>query len=68
MEMAFDELASRWLPILNAFDEVGVNLCFEIHPGEDLHDGITFEMFLERVNSHARCYMLYDSSHYLLQC
>ena len=68
VEMAFDELASRWLPILNAFDEAGVNLCFEIHPGEDLHDGITFEMFLERVDNHARCHMLYDPSHYLLQC
>jgi sugar phosphate isomerase/epimerase len=47
IETAFDELASRWLPILNAFDEAGVNLCFEIHPGEDLHDGVTFEIFLE---------------------
>ncbi len=43
------ELANRWLPILNAFEEAGVDLCFEIHPGEDLHDGATFEMFLERV-------------------
>ncbi len=68
VETAFDELASRWLPILNAFDAAGVNLCFEIHPGEDLHDGTTFEMFLERVDNHARCHMLYDPSHYLLQC
>jgi len=68
VELAFDELASRWLPILNAFDEAGVNLCFEIHPGEDLHDGITLEMFLERVDNHERCHMLYDPSHYLLQC
>jgi sugar phosphate isomerase/epimerase len=67
VETAFDELAKRWLPILNAFDEVGVNLCYEIHPGEDLHDGVTFEMFLERVNNHQRCHMLYDPSHYVLQ-
>ena len=67
VETAFDELAKRWLPILNAFDEAGVNLCYEIHPGEDLHDGITFEMFLERVNNHQRCHMLYDPSHYVLQ-
>ena len=67
VESAFDELASRWLPILNAFEEAGVNLCYEIHPGEDLHDGITFEMFLERVNNHQRCQMLYDPSHYMLQ-
>src|SRR6202453_3764019 len=67
VEAAFDELARRWTPILNAFDEVGVDLCYEIHPGEDLHDGITFEMFLERVNNHRRCNILYDPSHFLLQ-
>ena len=67
VEAAFDELAKRWLPILNAFDDVGVNLCYEIHPGEDLHDGITFEMFLERVNNHSRCNILYDPSHMVLQ-
>ncbi len=67
IEAAFDELASRWTPILNAFDDAGVDLCYEIHPGEDLHDGVTFEMFLERVGNHPRCNMLYDTSHYVLQ-
>ena len=67
IEMAFDELAARWLPILNAFDQAGVDLCFEIHPGEDLHDGVTFEMLLDRVKHHPRCNMLYDPSHFVLQ-
>ncbi|WP_209427759.1 sugar phosphate isomerase/epimerase [Pararhodobacter sp. SW119] len=67
VETAFDELARRWRPILDLADEHGVDLCYEIHPGEDLHDGVTFEMFLDRVNGHARCNMLYDPSHYLLQ-
>lgn len=67
VETAFDELAKRWHPILDAFDEAGVNLCYEIHPGEDLHDGITFEMFLERVGNHPRCHILYDPSHLILQ-
>jgi sugar phosphate isomerase/epimerase len=67
VEAAFDELAKRWVPILNAFDEAGVDVCYEIHPGEDLHDGVTFEMFLERTGNHARCNMLYDPSHYVLQ-
>ena len=66
-ETAFAELSARWLPILNAFDEAGVDLCFEIHPGEDLHDGVTFEMFLERVKNHPRCNMLFDPSHFVLQ-
>jgi sugar phosphate isomerase/epimerase len=67
IETAFEELAKRWRPILDAFDSAGVNLCFEIHPGEDLHDGITFEMFLDRLGGHERCNILYDPSHFVLQ-
>ena len=67
VETAFDELARRWTPILNAFDAAGVDVCYEIHPGEDLFDGTTFEMFLERVNNHPRCNILYDPSHFVLQ-
>jgi sugar phosphate isomerase/epimerase len=67
IEQAFDELARRWRPLLDAFDRAGVDLCFEIHPGEDLFDGITFERFLERVEHHPRCNILYDPSHLLLQ-
>ena len=68
VEAAFDELAKRWRPLLDEAEECGVDVCYEIHPGEDLHDGVTFEMFLERVGGHARCNMLYDPSHYVLQC
>jgi sugar phosphate isomerase/epimerase len=67
IETAFDELAKRWTPILNAFDEAGVDVCYEIHPGEDLFDGTTFEMFLDRVKQHPRCNILYDPSHFVLQ-
>ncbi|WEK36822.1 MAG: sugar phosphate isomerase/epimerase [Candidatus Pseudobacter hemicellulosilyticus] len=68
VETGFKELASRWLPILHAFDECGVDLCYEIHPGEDLHDGASYELFLEHVNNHARACLLYDPSHLVLQC
>jgi sugar phosphate isomerase/epimerase len=67
IETAFDELARRWRPILDHAEECGVDLCYEIHPGEDLHDGASFEMFLDRVGGHARARMLYDPSHYVLQ-
>ena len=66
-QAAFLELATRWRPILDAFDEQGVNVCFELHPGEDLHDGVTFERFLALVDNHPRCNILYDPSHMLLQ-
>jgi sugar phosphate isomerase/epimerase len=68
VETGFKELASRWLPILNTFDECGVDVCYEIHPGEDLHDGISYEMFLEKVSNHPRACLLYDPSHFVLQC
>ena len=67
VDTAFDELAKRWQPILDAFDEAGVDVCFEIHPGEDLHDGVSFEMFLDRVKGHRRCNILFDPSHFILQ-
>jgi sugar phosphate isomerase/epimerase len=68
VDTAFDELARRWRPILDHADDCGVDICYEIHPGEDLHDGDSFEMFLDRVNGHSRANMLYDPSHYVLQC
>lgn len=64
---AFDELARRWRPILDHAETEGVDICFEIHPGEDLHDGASYEMFLERVSNHPRACLLYDPSHYVLQ-
>jgi sugar phosphate isomerase/epimerase len=67
IDEAFAELGKRWLPILNAFDEHGVDLAYEIHPGEDLHDGATFERFLDTVGGHPRASILYDPSHLLLQ-
>jgi sugar phosphate isomerase/epimerase len=67
VETAFDELAKRWRPILDSFDEAGVDLAYEIHPGEDLHDGVSFEMFLDRVGEHPRCNLLFDPSHFVLQ-
>ncbi|HEX5653970.1 MAG TPA: sugar phosphate isomerase/epimerase [Chitinophagaceae bacterium] len=67
IEEGFSELARRWKPILDYFDECGVDVCYEIHPGEDLFDGITYEMFLEKVNQHPRACLLYDPSHFVLQ-
>lgn len=67
VDTAFKELAKRWRPILNAYDESGIDLCYEIHPGEDLHDGVTFEMFLAQLKNHSRANLLYDPSHFVLQ-
>lgn len=67
IDEALTELAKRWEPILNAFDEAGTDVGFEIHPGEDVFDGTTFEMFLDKLKGHQRCRINYDPSHFLLQ-
>lgn len=67
VEEAFAELGRRWLPILNAFEDASVDCCYEIHPGEDLHDGATFERFLDEVGGHSRANILFDPSHFVLQ-
>lgn len=67
VEEGFAELARRWRPILDHYEDEGVDVCYEIHPGEDLHDGVTFERFLAEVDNHPRCNILYDPSHFILQ-
>jgi sugar phosphate isomerase/epimerase len=67
VDTGFKELGKRWKPILDVFENNGVDLCYEIHPGEDLHDGVTYERFLQEVNNHPRACLLYDPSHFVLQ-
>jgi sugar phosphate isomerase/epimerase len=67
IEEAFEELAKRWMPVLEKYDHCGVDLCFEIHPVEDLHDGASFDRFLDLCDEHPRLCINYDPSHFLLQ-
>ena len=67
VEEAFAELGRRWTPILNAYEDAGVDIGYEIHPGEDVFDGTTFEMFVDAVGGHKRATINYDPSHFLLQ-
>ncbi len=67
IEEAFGELAKRWRPILDIYDDHGVDIAYEIHPGEDVFDGATWERFLDALDGHARAAINYDPSHFLLQ-
>ena len=67
VELGFQELAKRWQPLLNTAEDYGIDMAYEIHPGEDLHDGVTFERFLEATGNHSRAHILYDPSHFVLQ-
>ncbi|MEM8584476.1 MAG: sugar phosphate isomerase/epimerase [Bacteroidota bacterium] len=68
VETGFEELGKRWTPILDAFEDCGVDVGYELHPGEDLHDGVSFEQFLTAINNHPRAQINYDPSHFVLQC
>ncbi len=67
IDEAFTELAKRWKPILDAYEDAGCDVGYEIHPGEDVFDGATFEMFLDKLGGHKRCTINYDPSHFVLQ-
>ena len=67
IEAGFKELAKRWIPILDHCKDKGVEVCYEIHPGEDLHDGVTYERFLKATDNHTSAKILYDPSHFILQ-
>lgn len=68
VEQGFEELGKRWKPILDVYEDQGVYCCYELHPGEDLFDGATFERFLEVTDEHPRACINYDPSHFVLQC
>jgi sugar phosphate isomerase/epimerase len=67
VEEGFAELAKRWLPILNEFDQNGVDLCYEIHRVKIYLMEKRMKCFLKAVNNHSRACILYDPSHFVLQ-
>ena len=60
-------MGRRWKPILDIYDENGVDLGYEIHPGEDVFDSTMLEMFVDAVGGHERAQINYDPSHFVLQ-
>jgi sugar phosphate isomerase/epimerase len=67
IDHAFEEMARRWLPVLDFASEHDITFGYELHPGSDLFDGATFNRFLEHTNYHAAACLTYDASHFLLQ-
>jgi len=67
IEESFSELARRWIPIFDFYKDNGIDIGFELHPGEDIFDGATWEMFLDKVDEHPAARINYDPSHFLLQ-
>jgi len=67
IDEAFRELAKRWRPLLDYAHENGKAFAYELHPGSDVYDGATYEMFLDHTDNHPAACLNYDPSHFLLQ-
>lgn len=67
IDEAFKELHKRWKPVLDLAKENGIAISYELHPGSDIFDGATFEMFLDVSDNHPAACLCYDPSHFLLQ-
>ncbi len=67
IEEAFKELARRWRPLLDLAHDNGVVFTYELHPGSDVYDGATYEMFLDHTDNHPAACLNYDPSHFVLQ-
>ncbi len=67
IDEAFNEMVKRWKPVLDFANDKGITIAYELHPGSDLFDGATFEMFLDKTDGHPAACINYDPSHFVLQ-
>ena len=66
-ERGFRDFGDRWRPILDVFDEEGVNFALEVHPTEIAFDIASAERALEAVGNHKRFGFNFDPSHLAYQ-
>ena len=59
----FQDFATRWTPILDAFDTVDVDFALEVHPTEIAFDIATAARAIEALGGHKRFGFNYDPSH-----
>jgi len=64
---AYNELYRKWKPALDLAADKGISISYELHPGSDLFDGATFEIFLDVSGNHPAICITYDPSHFVLQ-
>jgi sugar phosphate isomerase/epimerase len=67
IEAGFDDFATRWNPILDVFDEVGVRFAHEVHPSEIAYDYWSTHRALEAVGHRTAFGLNWDPSHMVWQ-
>jgi sugar phosphate isomerase/epimerase len=63
IERGYQDFADRWNPILDVFDEQGVQFALEVHPSEIAFDFWTTKRALEALNCREAFGINYDPSH-----
>lgn len=64
IEQGFEEFASRWRPVLDAFDSVDVCFALEVHPTEIAFDLPSARRALAALGAHRRFGFNFDPSHF----
>ena len=64
IDRGYQDFARRWLPILDAFRDLGVKFALEAHPTEIAFDIVTAQRALEAVGHHPAFGFNYDPSHF----
>ena len=64
VDAGFQDLADRWNPILDVFDEVGVRFALEVHPTGVAFDIVSAQRALESLNHREAFGFNYDPSHF----
>lgn len=62
-DKGFVDFAQRWKPILDVFEQVGVNFALEVHPTEIAFDTASAQRAVEAVGGHKRFGFNFDPSH-----
>ena len=64
IDAGYEDFATRWNPILDVFDEVGVRFALEVHPTEIAFDVSSAQRTLEAIGHRASFGFNYDPSHF----
>ena len=62
-DKGFADFAQRWRPILDTFEQCGVNFALEVHPTEIAFDIASAQRAIEAVGGHKRFGFNFDPSH-----
>lgn len=67
IDEGYNDFAKRWRPILDAFDQLGVDFALEVHPTEIAFDVASTERALAAIERHPRFCFNFDPSHFVYQ-